>query len=84
MDKVNARVKALKRQLDESEEECTRANAGKRKLQRELDDQIEANEAAQREINSLKSRLRWEIFPYFCLCLFLFEIQTVPVENARN
>ena len=36
MDKVNARVKALKRSVDEAEEENTRLNSSKRKIQREL------------------------------------------------
>ncbi len=58
MDKVNARVKALKRQLDEAEEECTRINAQKRKIQRDLDEQTEASEVLQRENDTLKSKLR--------------------------
>ncbi|XP_011814032.1 PREDICTED: myosin-10 [Colobus angolensis palliatus] len=35
MEKANARMKQLKRQLEEAEEEATRANASRRKLQRE-------------------------------------------------
>ena len=35
---MNARYKALKRQLDEAEEENSRLNQQKRKLQRDLDD----------------------------------------------
>lgn len=58
VDKVNARVKALKRQLDEAEEECTRINAQKRKIQRELDEQAENGEVLQREVDTLKSKLR--------------------------
>ena len=57
-DKVNARVKALKRQLDEAEEECTRINSQKRKIQRDLDEQIEQTEVLQRENDTLKNRLR--------------------------
>ena len=38
VDKMNARYKALKRQLDEAEEENSRLNQQKRKLQRDLDD----------------------------------------------
>lgn len=53
------RVKALKRQVDEAEEEITRLNAQKRKIQRELDEQMEQNETASREINQLK-KYRWE------------------------
>ena len=51
---MNARVKALKRQVDEAEEEVTRATAQKRKLQRDLDEVMEANENATREISQLK------------------------------
>ena len=55
---MNNRVKALKRQIDEAEEEITRLNASKRKLQRELDDQMEQNETASQQLNKLKS-MRW-------------------------
>ncbi len=55
---MNSRVKALKRQLDETEEECTRINAQKRKIQRDLDEQTEQNEVLQREIEQYKSKLR--------------------------
>ena len=58
VDKANARVKALKRQLDEAEEECTRINAAKRKIQRDLDEQTEQTEVQGREIDMLKSKLR--------------------------
>ena len=52
-------MKQLKRQLEEAEEEATRANAYRRKLQRELDDATEASEGLSREVNTLKSRLRY-------------------------
>lgn len=58
MEKVNARVKALKRTVDEAEEENTRLNSSKRKIQRELDDYVEANEELTREVQSLRNRLR--------------------------
>lgn len=58
MDKVNARVKTLKRSVDEAEEENTRLNSSKRKIQRELDDYIEANEELSREVQNLRNRLR--------------------------
>lgn len=51
-------MKQLKRQLEESEEESQRATAARRKLQRELDEATEANDAMGREVNSLKSKLR--------------------------
>ena len=51
-------MKQLKRQLEESEEESQRITAGRRKVQRELDESTEANDALTREVNSLKSKLR--------------------------
>lgn len=51
-------MKQLKRQLEEAEEEATRAGAARRKLQRELDEAGEAGEALSRELGALKSRLR--------------------------
>ena len=60
VEKVNQRVKHLKRQLDETEEEVTRLNAAKRKLQRDFDEQVEQNEAAQRELTQLKGRMRFD------------------------
>lgn len=58
MEKANSRMRQLKRQLEESEEELTRANANRRKLQRELDDATESADAMNREVSSLKSKLR--------------------------
>lgn len=60
MEKANSRMKQLKRQLEEAEEEATRANASRRKLQRELDDATEATEGLNREVTSLKNRLRYK------------------------
>lgn len=55
---MNARVKALKRQLDEAEEEISREKAQKRKAQRELEDMLESHESMSREISNLKNKLR--------------------------
>lgn len=55
---ANARMKALKRNLDELEEEVQKEKAQKRKAQRECEDMIETQEALNREINSLKTKLR--------------------------
>lgn len=57
-EKATSRMKQLKRQLEESEEESQRATAARRKLQRELDEATEANDAMSREVTSLKSKLR--------------------------
>lgn len=58
LDKANNRMRQMKRQLEESEEELTRANAYRRKLQRELDDATESADVMNREVTSLKSKLR--------------------------
>ncbi|XP_039543472.1 myosin-9 isoform X3 [Pimephales promelas] len=63
-DKLNSRLKQLKRQLEETEEEAQRANANRRKLQRELEDATESADAMNREVNSLKSKLRRGDLPF--------------------
>merc|ERR1712113_594403 len=50
--------KAMRRQLDEAEEEISREKAHRRKAQRELDDYVETNESQTREITNLKNKLR--------------------------
>ncbi|XP_075888707.1 myosin-9-like isoform X2 [Nelusetta ayraudi] len=60
-DKLNSRMKQLKRQLEEAEEEAQRANANRRKLQRELEDATESADAMNREVSSLKSKLRRDL-----------------------
>lgn len=54
------RVKQLKHQLEEAEEEAQRVAAGRRKLQRELEEASEANDTLSREVASLRSKLRYE------------------------
>ena len=58
MEKANSRMKALKRQIDQNYDEMSAVNATKRKLQRDLDEQIETNDSLQRENNTLKQRQR--------------------------
>ena len=64
VEKINNRVKALKRQLDEAEEECSREKGIRRKVQRELEDTLETNEALTREIGNLKNKIRY-LFDWF-------------------
>ncbi|MEQ2194597.1 hypothetical protein XENOCAPTIV_000304 [Xenoophorus captivus] len=64
MEKSNVRVKQLKHQLEEAEEEAQRVAAARRKLQRELDEATEANDALSREVSSLRSKLSVK-FPHF-------------------
>eukprot|EP00061_Rhincodon_typus_P004027 g21584.t1 len=56
-EKASLRVRQLKRQLEEAEEDSSRAHTSKRKLQRELEDVTETAEAMNREVSSLKSKL---------------------------
>ncbi|XP_054844279.1 myosin-9 isoform X2 [Eublepharis macularius] len=63
-DKVNVRLKQLKRQLEEAEEEAQRSNAARRKLLRELEDATETADAMNREVSSLKSKLRRGDLPF--------------------
>uniref|UniRef100_A0A669BRD7 Myosin, heavy chain 11b, smooth muscle n=1 Tax=Oreochromis niloticus TaxID=8128 RepID=A0A669BRD7_ORENI len=57
VEKSNVRVKQLKHQLEEAEEEAQRVVAARRKLQRELDEATESNDALNREVASLRSKL---------------------------
>lgn len=44
--------------MDEAEEEIDRLEHSKKKLQRDLDDQQEANEQLQNEVTALKNEIR--------------------------
>uniref|UniRef100_A0A3B3RW47 Myosin-9 n=1 Tax=Paramormyrops kingsleyae TaxID=1676925 RepID=A0A3B3RW47_9TELE len=57
-EKMSNRMKQLKRQLEEAEDEAQRAHAYRRKLQRELEDATESADHMNREVSSLKSKLR--------------------------
>ncbi|XP_055079787.1 myosin-11-like [Periophthalmus magnuspinnatus] len=57
-EKGAVRVKQLKLQLEEAEEEAQRAAAIRRKLQRELEEANEANEALNQEVSALRGKLR--------------------------
>ncbi|XP_075133787.1 myosin-10-like isoform X7 [Leptodactylus fuscus] len=58
LEKAHIRMKQLKRQLEEAEEEASRANSNRRRLQRELEDVTESAESMNREVSTLRSRLR--------------------------
>lgn len=58
VDKANTRMKQLKRQVEEGEEEVARLNTQKRKLQRDVEEATEQYESAQRECDQLRSKLR--------------------------
>nr|XP_023399074.1 myosin-14 isoform X2 [Loxodonta africana] len=59
LEKGNLRLKQLKRQLEEAEDEASRAQAGRRRLQRELEDVTESAESMNREVTTLRNRLRY-------------------------
>ncbi|OXB71084.1 UNVERIFIED_CONTAM: hypothetical protein H355_010464 [Colinus virginianus] len=53
-DQLSLRVKALKRQVDEAEEEIERLEAARKKAQRELEEQHELNEQLQGRVKALE------------------------------
>ncbi|KAM8891907.1 cingulin-like protein 1 isoform 2-T4 [Spinachia spinachia] len=57
-DQLTQRLKTAKRQMDEAEEEIERVEHGKKKLQRELDEQIESNEQLHGQLSSLRNEMR--------------------------
>uniref|UniRef100_A0A8C2H8P0 Myosin, heavy chain 11b, smooth muscle n=1 Tax=Cyprinus carpio TaxID=7962 RepID=A0A8C2H8P0_CYPCA len=59
-EKANLRARQLKLQVEESDEESHRATAARRKLQKELNEATEANDALIREVSSLRSKLRFD------------------------
>ncbi|XP_068595647.1 cingulin-like protein 1 [Brachionichthys hirsutus] len=57
-DQLTQRLKTAKRQMDEAEEEIERLEHVKKKLQRESDEQIEANEQLHGQLNALRNEMR--------------------------
>jgi len=57
---LNTRLRTSKRAADEAEEETTRVNGLKRKLQRDLDEANEQIEALQRELQNQRNKARRE------------------------
>lgn len=55
---LNGRNKVLKRNLDEAEEEIQKEKTQKRKAQRDYEDLLESQEGLNRELNTLKTKLR--------------------------
>ncbi|NWV00852.1 CGNL1 protein, partial [Upupa epops] len=56
-DQLSLRLKAMKRQVEEAEEEIDRLESAKKKLQRELEEQIDVNEQLQGQLNTAKKEL---------------------------
>lgn len=57
-DQLSLRLKAMKRQVEAAEEEIDRLESSKKKLQRELEEQMDMNEQLQGQLSSLKKDLR--------------------------
>lgn len=55
---LTLRVKALKRQVDESETELERIEALRRKAQRDMEEQMELREALQSRVTTLEAELK--------------------------
>ncbi|PKK25374.1 cingulin-like protein 1 isoform X2 [Columba livia] len=62
-DQLNLRLKAMKRQVEEAEEEIDRLESAKKKLQRELEEQLDMNEQLQGQLNAAKKELRLKKSP---------------------
>lgn len=45
--------------MDEAEEEIERLEHTKKKLQRDVDEQMEANEQLHGQLNTLRNEMRW-------------------------
>lgn len=55
---LSLRVKALKRQLDDSEEEVERLEGVRRKILRDLEEQQELKDVLQAKVSTLENELR--------------------------
>lgn len=55
---LTQRLKTVKRQMDEAEEEIERLEHSKKKLQREVDEQLEANEQLHMQLSALRNEMR--------------------------
>ncbi|XP_040562775.1 cingulin-like protein 1 isoform X5 [Gallus gallus] len=55
--KLSLRLKAMKRQVEEAEEEIDRLESAKKKLQRDLEEQLDMNEQLQGQLNAAKKEL---------------------------
>lgn len=56
-DQLSLRLKSMKRQVEEAEEEIDRLESSKKKLQRDLEEQIDLNEQLQTQLNAAKKEL---------------------------
>ncbi|XP_030044813.1 cingulin-like protein 1 isoform X2 [Microcaecilia unicolor] len=57
-DQLSLRLKSMKRQVEEAEEEIDRLESAKKKLQRDLEDQTDISEQLQGQLNAANKELR--------------------------
>ena len=57
-DKLTRKARQNRDEVTKLEEDLSAEKAGKRRLQRELDDLTETNESLTKELNNLKAKLR--------------------------
>ncbi|XP_023568429.1 cingulin-like protein 1 [Octodon degus] len=62
-DQLSLRLKAMKRQVEEAEEEIDRLESSKKKLQRELEEQLDLNEQLQGQLTSMRKDFRLKKLP---------------------
>ncbi|XP_072004237.1 cingulin-like protein 1 isoform X2 [Engystomops pustulosus] len=62
-DQLSLRLKSMKRQVEEAEEEIDRLESAKKKLQRDLEDQVDINEQLQAQLTAAKKELRRRCSP---------------------
>ncbi|XP_053320165.1 cingulin-like protein 1 [Spea bombifrons] len=56
-DQLSLRLKSMKRQVEEAEEEIDRLESSKKKLQRDLEEQIDTNDQLQTQLNAARKEL---------------------------
>uniref|UniRef100_A0ACB8E5G0 Uncharacterized protein n=1 Tax=Sphaerodactylus townsendi TaxID=933632 RepID=A0ACB8E5G0_9SAUR len=56
-DQLSLRLKAMKRQVEEAEAEIDRLESAKKKLQRDLEEQVDFNDQLQGQLNGIKKEL---------------------------
>lgn len=56
-DQLSLRLKSMKRQVEEAEEEIDRLESGKKKLHRDLEEQVDITEQLQAQLNAAKKEL---------------------------
>ena len=57
-DKLNRKTRVMRDEMTKLEEDLSTEKTNKRRVQRDLDDQVEANETLTKELNTLKAKLR--------------------------